>query len=144
MPIFTDLCLGVNARLGNLVESERCEVFECCRLAAMVFVDVVLLHETSNTLALAAGIKGTLAEANIDGMIQQMPELMTWILYMGCAAALETCMKPWFMRHFAQAASFLGLQHFETMRKVLIEFLWLEDVSNQHLKLIWSELQEKS
>lgn len=143
MPIFVSLCYGVDERLGRLLAMEGSAIFESCRLAAMVFVEVVLLHNnTPNAVLLAAGIKRTLSRANMEMLQQQQPELLTWILHMGNIAAFGTEMAPWFLRSFAQMLSFQRLSLFETVRNALIEFLWLDGVSNEHLKSVWPEVQE--
>ena len=143
MPIFVSLCFGVNERLGNLLATEGSASFESCRLAAMVFVETVLLHNnTPNAVLLAAGMKRTLSRGNMEVMLQEQPELLTWILYMGNIVASGTEMAPWFLRSFAQALSFQRLSIFETVRNVLIEFLWLDGVLNKHLFSIWLEVKE--
>lgn len=144
MPIFVSLCFGVNERLGNLLAMEGSTIFESCRLAAMVFVEVVLLHNSiHNAVLLAASMKRTLSRANMEVMLQDQPELLTWILYIGNVAAFGTDMAPWFLRSFARALSFQGLSIFETVRNVLVEFLWLDGVSNAQLFSIWLEVKEK-
>ncbi|OBT64210.1 hypothetical protein VE03_06900 [Pseudogymnoascus sp. 23342-1-I1] len=143
MPIFAGLCFAVDERLGSLLATEESTIFESCRLAAMIFVEVVLLrNNTSNAVLLAAGIKRTLSQVDMEVMLQQHPELLTWILYMGNMAAHGTEMAPWFLCGFAQAVSFQKISLFETVRSVLIEFLWLDGVSNEHLWPIWRETRE--
>lgn len=144
MPIFVSLCFAVDTRLGNLLTMEGSAIFETCRHAAMVFVEVVLLHNinTPNVVLLAADMKRTLSRANTQVMLDRQPELLTWILYMGNMAAFGTEMAPWFLRSFAQALSFQSLGIFETVRAVLVEFLWLDGVSNDHLWSIWPEVKE--
>lgn len=118
-------------------------IFESCRLAAMVFVEIVLLYNnTPNAVLLAAGMKRTLSRVNMEVMLQEQPELLTWILYMGNIVAFGTEMAPWFLRSFAQALSFQRLSIFETVRNVLIEFLWLDGVSNEQLFSIWLEVKD--
>ncbi|OBT86290.1 hypothetical protein VE02_05582 [Pseudogymnoascus sp. 03VT05] len=143
IPIFISLFFGVDERLGSLLAMEGSAIFESYRLAAMVFVEVVLLrNDTTNAVLLAAGMMRTLSWANMEAMLQQKPELLTWILYMGNMAAFGTEMAPWFLRRFARVLSFQRFSLFETVRNVLIEFLWLDRVSNEHLKSVWLEVQE--
>lgn len=143
MPIFIRLCFGVDEQLGNLIPMEKCAVFESCRLAAMIFVEIVLLrHNTPNEMLLSAGIKRALAQADMECLLGRQSELMIWILFMGNVAAAGTEMEPWFQRRFAHAVSFQRLTLFETVKSVVIEFLWLEGVSNELLKSLWSKVKE--
>lgn len=145
MPIFVSLCLAVDARLGNLVAMEGSPIFESCRQAAMIFVEVVLLRNNNNTpnvVLLSACMKRTLSRVNMEAMLKEQSELLIWILYMGNVAAFGTDVAPWFLRSFAQALSFQKLRLFETVRAVLVEFLWLDGVSNDHLWSIWPEVKE--
>lgn len=122
---------------------EGSAIFESCRLSAMVFIGIVLLHDNHpNADLLAASMKRTLSRVSMEVLLQQQPELLIWILYMGNMAASGTEMAPWFLRSFAQALSFQRISLFETVRNVLIEFLWLGGVSNEHLWSIWPEVRE--
>lgn len=115
--------------------------FESCRLAVMVFTEVVLLDDRSNAALLAAGIKNTLQDLDISEILQETPELTLWVLFMGSVAATGTELERWFRGSFEGALVRLKLGHFENVRRVLIEFLWLEGVLNEHLKGIWMEVE---
>lgn len=68
----------------------------------MVFIGIVLLHDNHpNADLLAASMKRTLSGVNMEVLLQQQPELLIWILYMGNMAAIGTDMAPWFLRSFA-------------------------------------------
>jgi hypothetical protein len=140
MPIYNDLCHGVERRLESLPLMEGFRTFESCRLAAMVFTELVLLGNSSNAAVLAAGIKTTLEDTDMEESMQHTPELRLWVLFMGYVAAFETELNTWFRSSFAWALSLQKLNHFETLRGVLIAFLWLEGVLNQRLKAIWAEM----
>jgi hypothetical protein len=130
-------------RLESLPSMEESRIFESARLAVMVFTELVLLNDFSNATVLAAGIKATLENADMGKAMQHTPELMIWILFIGNVAAFGTELNIWFKESFARTLSLQGLPHFETVRRGLIEFLWLEGVLNQQLKAIWTEVETR-
>jgi len=99
----------------------------------MVFAELVLLDDISNAAVLAAGIKTTLEITDMEESMQHKSELMLWILFMDYIAAFETELNTWFRSSFAWSLSLQNLNHFENVRGVLIEFLWLEGALNQRL-----------
>ena len=143
MPLYKDLCHAVKRRLERFPSLEGLQTFESCRLAIMVFTELVLLNDISNTAVLAAGIKTTLEDADIEENLQHTPELMLWILFMGNIAAIETELDAWYKDSLGFALFQLNLHHFEAVRSVLIEFLWLEVSLNQRLKIIWAALKSR-
>jgi hypothetical protein len=82
-----------------------------------------------------------LEDADMAETIQHAPELMLWILFMSNVAASKTePLNIWFKNSFAEVLSVRKLHHFEIVRRVLIESLWLEGLLNQQLQAIWAEV----
>ncbi|KAH8816989.1 hypothetical protein F5884DRAFT_778150 [Xylogone sp. PMI_703] len=143
MPLYVDMCRDIKQRLVSLPSIQGTKIFESCRLATMLFTELILLDNSSNAAVLAAGIKTTLEGGDLDDMIQYSAGLLLWILFIGNIAALGTELGPWFNDMFIRALSLQKLYHVESVRMVLIEFLWLEDVLNNHLNTVWTDVKQR-
>lgn len=100
----------------------------------MLFTDVALLRDDSNKAVLAAGIKQAMETLQIVTVLPDVVGLILWILFMGNIAAVETDNNKWFKISFARELAVQQLYHFETVRRVLIEFLYVEAVLDAHFK----------
>lgn len=141
MIIYNNLCYDLKRRLEFLPLMEGSPVFESCRLATIVFTDVALLRDYSNTEMLAAGIRAAVEASETMNVLPEVTDLMLWILFMGTIAAMTTHNNTWFKASFARALSLRTLHHFETVKRALIEFLYLEAVFDQPLKEMWADVE---
>ncbi|KAL2070213.1 hypothetical protein VTL71DRAFT_13239 [Oculimacula yallundae] len=141
MPLYVDLCRGVSQTLTRLPSMEGFRTFESCRLAVMAFTDIVLLNDNSSAPFLAAGIKSTLYNSSDEELMIEFPELSLWILFMGWIAAAGTKLETWFKLRFEKGLEWLKLQHLEGVRRVLIEFFWLEGISTKQLQGLWDAIK---
>lgn len=104
---------------------------------------MILLGDTSSAYVLAAGIKATVGDGELTDIMHPAPELMIWILLMGNIAAFKTEFKTWFADIFARVLSLQKIDHVESVRMTVIEFLWLEGIMNAKLDTVWTDVQPK-
>jgi hypothetical protein len=103
-----------------------------------------IYNRDSNAAVLAAGIKNNLEDTAAEAEIsQQTTELTLWILFMGVIAADSTQLSNWFKDAFARAQLSSNLRHYETTRRALTEFLWLDGILNQRLESLCAELNTR-
>jgi hypothetical protein len=134
------MCLAIKRQLESLSVTDSSEIFESCRLAAIIFVDYVFLNDRSNSTVLTEGVKSTFQALDVNQARQQSPELLLWIFFMGHVAALGTEFCHWFLDSFSLALLLQGLHNYETVKRVLVEFLWVDVVCDEHLEAIWAEV----
>ena len=132
------MCLDIRDQLESL-PIDCAELFESCRLAVIIFVNIVLLNDPSNSTALLETMQSSLQILDLDQTRLQVPDLLLWIFFMGHMAAMGTGFGQGFLVHFLSTAKMRGLQNYEAMKRVLAEFLWVDVICDEHLQLIWTE-----
>ena len=139
MPSFRDVCFNVRQSLTTLGERGNQSMFEACRLASLIYVDLILM-DIENYACLTENLHSILDELEDD---QTYSGLMLWILFMANIASSEESPSGSLQIRFAQALMALGLSSRETLKQSLSEFLWVESICDQKLGNMWMKLENE-
>ena len=114
-------------------------MFEACRLASLIYVDLILM-DIQNYACLTEKLHSILDELEDD---QTYSGLMLWILFMANIASSDESPSGSLQIRFAQALMALGLSSRETLKQSLSEFLWVESICDQKLGNMWMKLENE-
>lgn len=134
MPVYSALCYAVRHKLELLPLMGGSPLFECCRIAVMVFTDSVLLDDGSNLGALALGLRTVLDNSQMADIAHEAPQLLLWVLFMGIVASRDRDGNRWFNESFVGVLSTQQWYNWQAARTILAEFLWLEDILDEKLE----------
>jgi hypothetical protein len=128
LPIFAKMCYTVTSRLGHVSNPLFSPIFEACRIASMLFVDLILLADATDAAPRAKELRIALQQLSLREASPQIWRLVLWITFFGSAATLERELGSWFLKFFMSAVINQGLRSFRDMRSVLLEFFWIDDI----------------
>ncbi|KAE9376158.1 hypothetical protein N431DRAFT_210257 [Stipitochalara longipes BDJ] len=115
----------------------------CCRLAARIYINIVLrkMDQGHALLShLACRLKGTLCQTDMGSRWEGKSELLTWTLFQGGAAAVEPGTRKWYVSHLVSCSQVLGLQIWNNVFQLLEKFLWASPEIERHFKPLWYEI----
>jgi hypothetical protein len=121
-------------------------VYECCRLTAMIFgVAVVLpIPNTYDVLQLyVTRLKAAIEESHLDTLSSQyanLSELLLWILMLGGIAALDKPERRWFVSQLALLVDKLRVD-WRGVEGVLETFLWLDSACGPRGRELWAKIE---
>jgi hypothetical protein len=144
MPDFAELCQSAenNLDLLNGTSSPTDQAFDPCRRAIIIYVKWILTCDKTSPVILADSLKSALQESDLLEDWMWNLKLLLWILFMGIIASSGAAKsrRGWFQMHFLRTSERLGLNHYEAIKRVLVEYLWFEDACDEELKLLWKEV----
>jgi hypothetical protein len=120
-------------------------VQECCRIAALLFVNTSFwLWQKWNRVLVALvallGRKVDIAQ-RMDCWRPPLWEVLMWIIFFGRHAASAQDQADWFSRRLVTVTKNLGIVSWEEARKILMRFFYWDAVHSQPFSDIWDELQ---
>ncbi|KAE9373670.1 hypothetical protein N431DRAFT_465948 [Stipitochalara longipes BDJ] len=126
------------------------EIYECCRLAAMIFNVAVIapIPDTYDVLQIyVSHLKSTLL---CSGLLVQMSTFrrgssdlqgfLLWVLVMGGIASLEKEEREWFVQQLKEVKEMTGMQ-WEEVREGMERYLWDESACGEGGKELWGEIE---
>jgi hypothetical protein len=99
----------------------------CCRLAARIYVNIVLRKMDQGHAVLSHltnKLKNTLCQTDLSSMWDEKPELLTWTLFQGGTITTEAETRKWYVSHLVHCSKHLGLQTWNYVFQLLEKFLW--------------------
>jgi hypothetical protein len=126
----------------NITASSGPSIYECCRLAAIIF-SVGVIFPIPNTYdvlqTLVQRLKAAIEVSGIESYSAECSEVFLWILVLGGIAALEKPERPWFVSQLALLVKglkidWVGAQH------ILETFLWLDIACSASGRHLWIEV----
>jgi hypothetical protein len=118
-------------------------VFEACRLAAMIFSDLVIFPLPSATKVrsrLAGMLRRTLERIAIDYKRNVHGQVLLWTVVVGAAAAsdLEEH-QSWYRSTLRQYCDTLEVQEWQDLHSIMKRHLWFGQVCNIPAQRLWSQ-----
>lgn len=89
---------------------------------------------------LAAALKTTMEESELDAWRRPCPKVFLWILVMGGIAANGTPDRKWYVRNLAALSRALDLSEWNDVAEELENWLWLESACDAGGRLLWMEV----
>jgi hypothetical protein len=99
----------------------------------MLFLDTVLLSDNTDTLLLSTMPQTTFKSMKLEEVTAMDKKLMLWLLYIGCATTRDTNLASWYCGHFASALSILDILSSKAVKRILVEFLWIDGICDIYL-----------
>jgi hypothetical protein len=124
-------------------ELENCGIENCCRLTALIYINIVLRKMPCKSAVLSHLTKElsyALAKTNLKSYWGGKIELLTWVLLHGGAAATDVELKTWYLSFLVSVSWILGLQTWEDVLGNLNKFLWVRCDLVKRCKPLWCEI----
>ena len=118
-------------------------VENCCRLAALIYTNIVLRKMPSASAVLSHftnDLKFALEETDLSSLWPDRTELLVWVLFQGAAASTEAELKKWYLNHLVSVCKSLELQTWKEILQVLEGFLWASCDMVKRCKPLWYEI----
>jgi hypothetical protein len=141
------LLLQTAEELNIPSSSSKPNIYECCRLTALIYsVGVLLpvpnshsvLQELVRRLMIAIGV------LDIRTFGVELGGVLLWMLVLGGIAVLDTPERHWFASQLAWIVRRLDIDDWEGVEDILGSFLWLDNACGQGGRLLWSEAMAAS
>lgn len=130
------LKLPFEAMLSPIQESTRLALYISAWLNTLNFEPGV-----AYTDALIHQLQDALQRLDLPPFGMAAFRLLIWELFVGAHISRTRSERPWFIRHLARAAGFLGLESASQLRQLLLGFFYMEKIYGQSLPHIWEETQ---
>jgi Fungal specific transcription factor domain len=120
-------------------------ISESCRLSALIYLRTILPGYPSRDWVYATLIeklKSCIDGINLSGFASNgiVGELMLWVLFISSIVDLGPANRLWFVVRIAKVASALQLQGWSHVKKVLMKFLWVEQMHEYPCSVLWNEV----
>jgi hypothetical protein len=139
LPTAKELNIGINT---NITPSSRPNLYECCRLTAMIFSIAVIfpIPSTYDVLqTLVRGLITSLEVTDIESYSVDCTRVLLWVLVLGGIAALGKPERPWFVSNLVLFAERSKLD-WDGAEAILKTFLWLESACSPGGRQLWDEV----
>jgi len=117
-------------------------VYECCRLTAIIF-GVAVIYPIPNSYDVLQGLVSRLQIAltvlKIESCGSDLDGVLLWILVLGGIAALDKPERSWFALQLSRLAEKLEFDDWGEVNDKLETFLWLESACGQGGHMLWNE-----
>ena len=120
-------------------------LYECCRLAAIVFSLLVIfpLPPVYGPFeGLAEQLHLELALVSLYDQTAPRSRLLLWTLTMGAIAAIGCPERPWFLSKIQGLSAKMNLGGWAQFKDVLQSFLWLPSTNDPDGRELWIEVQD--
>lgn len=127
----------------NITPSSRPNLYECCRLTAMIF-SVAVIFPIPNTYdvlqTLVRGLIASLEVTDIESHSVDCSGVLLWMLVLGGIAALGKPERPWFVSNLALVGVERLKLDWDGVEAILKPFLWLESACSHGGRQLWDEV----
>jgi hypothetical protein len=135
---------GKDLNLSPDTPSLQPNLYECCRLAAMIF-GVAVIYPLPNTYdilqVLVRDLSASLEVTDIESNSTDFFGLLLWIYVLGGIAALEKPERSWFVSNLALLSHIGGFKLvWEDAEDIVRTFLWLESACSPGGRQLWDEV----
>jgi hypothetical protein len=126
----------------NITFSSTPNIYECCRLTAIIF-SVAVVFPIPNTYDvlqnLVQRLKTAIEVSGIESYGDELSEVFLWILVLGGIAALDKPERPWFVSQLVVVVERLKIDRFGA-RDIMETFLWLDSACLPSEHQLWDEV----
>ena len=117
-------------------------IYEVCRIAALIFSDMVLFPlppSTGTREKLAHSLMRPLGCCRLLSSWERYPSLLLWATILGGIAVKEPQKRTWFMRQLSNAVIKQTESAWPLVKNILSTFLWWHVVCDQRGADFWNE-----
>ena len=125
----------------NNSSEDNC-IYEVCRIAALIFSDMVLFPLPSGTGTrekLVHSLMRPLGSCRLLSSWERYPSLLLWATILGGIAVKEPQKRTWFVRQLSNAVIKQTESAWPLVRNILSTFLWWHVVCDQRGAEFWNE-----
>lgn len=137
LPTLEELNLGVKEE-----GEEKNNVYECCRLTALIY-GVAVVYPVPNSHGvlqmLVTRLQLALISLNIESCSSDLDDLLLWMLALGGIAALDKPERVWFASQLGRLVRRMEIDDWGSVEEILESFLWLESACSQGGYMLWDE-----
>jgi hypothetical protein len=129
----------------RVLPSENFYRQNCWGVAAMVYLNsAIRCWDKSSGLVklLVAQLISSVRAANLPSMWSSSPEILLWIVFVGCCAACDKIDRGWFLLEIRQGVKLLELRSINELEDLLRSLLYRENIYRLQLYTIWEEINE--
>ncbi|KAI3335751.1 hypothetical protein F4824DRAFT_143368 [Ustulina deusta] len=121
-------------------------VEEACRIACLMYVNTSLVRSYRQSAAIIRNLVDALFQTvTTPGNVQDemghpwggYPEVFFWVLFMGAHCSYQQAREQFFFDSVWRTAVLLQLDTWEDARSVLSEYLFIDEIYQESLEIIW-------
>ncbi len=121
-------------------------VEEACRIACLMYVNTSLVRSYRQSAAIIRNLADALfqtvttsgdAQAEMGHPWGGYPEVFFWVLFMGAHCSYQQAREQFFFDSVWRTAVLLQLDTWEDARTVLSEYLFIDEIYQETLEIIW-------
>jgi hypothetical protein len=119
------------------------ELYEATRIATIIYSLLVVFPISAQTapfFALATLLRKELLALVLSNRSHEELALITWILVMGCIAAIDTDERSWFVYALNNVSYSLSLVEWGDLKHILNRFLWLDTTNDIDGLSLWLDI----
>jgi hypothetical protein len=121
---------------------EKKNVYECCRLTALIY-GVAVVYPVPNSHGvlqkLVTLLQTALVVLDIESCGSDLDGVLLWMVALGGIAALDKQERVWFASHLGGLMRKQGIGDWGDAEDILESFLWLESACGQGGHMLWDE-----
>jgi hypothetical protein len=128
---------------GHPINTMNDQVQECTRIATLLYCNLALWTCPSYfalVKSLVINLRQAILKLDFSLCGRIYPDLMLWILFMGCFAAEGRTERSWFIIFVADVAKSLGLRQWPEVKRLLVKFFYVERTLKAPFVKVWDEL----
>lgn len=126
----------------DATQATRPDLYECCRLTAIIF-SVGVIFPIPNTYDVLQNrvrhLEAAIEASGIDNYGDECEEVLLWILILGGIAALDKPERTWFVLQLVRVVERSKME-WDAVEKSLGKFLWLDSACGAGGHVLWVEV----
>lgn len=119
------------------------DLYEATRLATVIYSLLVVYPISAQTApfsTLATLLRRELFVLVLSNRPYEELALISWILVMGCIAAIDTDERSWFVYALNNVSHSLSLVEWDDLKHILKQFLWLDTTNDIDGLSLWTDI----
>lgn len=136
------LSLPNGVELSEFLGPKTC-LYECCRLAALMFATAVLFpmpRSTGIPQRLVAEIKQCIEQTSLETSFGGGASFFIWVLMLTGVAAAGLPERPWFEGRLIDLLTLKGMTRWAEVKAILSSFLWMDSACDPGAYELWDDI----
>ncbi|TRX96339.1 hypothetical protein FHL15_002611 [Xylaria flabelliformis] len=119
---------------------------EACRIACLMYVNTSLIRSYRSSAAIIKNLVNTLfqtvvasndAQVEVDNPWGSCLDVFFWVLFIGAHCSYQQAHEMFFFNSVSRTAALLQLKTWEDARTVLTRYLFIDEIYQETLEIIW-------
>lgn len=100
------------------------------------------LHNPASTFfrAMISQLKTALEKSDVRSFWNPAQKALLWVLCLGAQHSEHQRERPWFVVNIAMVAQLLGLGTWESLRPILLRFIFIPRLNESPMRKVWAEV----